>query len=163
MFDKPTFVIAPATLTNGVVEVGILARLTPDAPPISWAFAGVAYRINAEATAFEAVYLRALNGQSLNPPPPRDQRAVQYFAYPDWDFERLRQTHLEGSYEAGADIRPDTWVNLRLEIDDRRLVAFVDGQRVLAVDGKLDPVAGAIGLWVDIGTEAYFCNLRVIG
>jgi hypothetical protein len=30
---------------------------------------------------------------------PRDQRAVQYFAYPDSKFDRLRQEFPDGRYE----------------------------------------------------------------
>lgn len=163
MIDKPTFVIVPVTLANGVIDVDILSRLVPDAPPISRGFAGLAYRINHDASAFEAVYLRPLNGRPMNPPPPRHQRAVQYFAYPDWDFQRLRDFYPDGSYEAGAEIRPDTWINLKLEISNQRVTAWVDGSIVLAVDGKVSPTEGAIGLWVDIGTEAFFSNLRVSG
>jgi hypothetical protein len=45
-----------------------------------------------------------LTGQ--NRPSPRDQRAIQYFGYPDWKFDRLREQY-PGDYEAGADIGPD--------------------------------------------------------
>lgn len=161
MIDKPTFVIVPVTLANGVIEVDILSRLVPDAPPIARGFAGIACRINPEASAFEAVYLRPLNGRPMNPPPPRDQRAVQYFAYPDWDFQRLRDCHPDGSYEAGADIRPDTWMHLKLATSHHQVTASVDGRIVLTVQGKVPATQGAVGLWVDIGTEAFFSNLRV--
>ena len=36
--------------------------------------------------------------------------AVQYFAYPDWKFDRLREEFPDGRYEAGADIGPDEWI-----------------------------------------------------
>jgi hypothetical protein len=42
----------------------------------------------------------------LHPPSPRDQRAIQYFAYPDWKLDRLREQYPDGNYEAGADIGP---------------------------------------------------------
>lgn len=51
---------------------------------------------------------------------------------------------------------------LRLEIDGVRVRVSVNGKDELAlVDAKGSPVAGGIGLWVGIGTEGYFSNLRV--
>ena len=127
--DMPTFVIIPARFTTGTIEVDILSRLNSKGPADARAFAGIAYRITDDGDRFEAVYVRPLNGAKTSPPPPRHQRAVQYFAYPDWKFDRLRVEYPDGRYEAGADIAPDT--------------------------------AGAVGLFVDIGTEAYFSNLQI--
>jgi hypothetical protein len=160
--DMPTFVRLPVPFRNGVISVDILARLNRHAPDYARGFAGLAYRIADDGERFEAVYLRPLNGLKANPPSPRDRRAVQYFAYPDWRFERLRETHPDGRYEAGADIGPDTWHTLTLEIEERTVIAKVDGVTVLSIeDAKAAPIAGAVGLFVDIGTEAFFANLRV--
>jgi hypothetical protein len=63
---------------------------------------------------------------AVQAPSPRDQRAVQYFAYPDWKFDRLRQEYPDGRYEAGADIGPDEWITLRIDIDGTRLTAAVN-------------------------------------
>jgi hypothetical protein len=79
--DMPTFLTIPEWLENGTIEVDILSRLNGKGPPDARAFAGVAYRISDGGDRFEAVYLRPLNGWKSNPPSPRDQRAVQYFAY----------------------------------------------------------------------------------
>jgi hypothetical protein len=105
--DMPTFVIIPASLENGTIEVDVLSRLNGKGPADARAFAGIAYRITHGGDRFEAVYLRPLNGWKTNPPSSRDQRAVQYFAYPDWKFDRLREEFPDGRYEAGADIGPD--------------------------------------------------------
>lgn len=71
-------------------------------------------------TALKRFYLRQLNGRKTNPPSPRDQRAVKYFAYPDWKFDRLGEEFPDGRYEAGADIGPDEWTTLRIDIDGTR-------------------------------------------
>jgi hypothetical protein len=42
----------------------------------------------------------------VQPTEPSGQRAVQYFAYPDWKFDRLREEFPDGRFEAGADIAP---------------------------------------------------------
>jgi hypothetical protein len=160
--DMPTFVIVPVDFRLGTIEVDILARLTPTAPDYARAFAGLAYHLTDRGDRFEAVYLRPLNGLKLNPPPPRHGRAVQYFAYPDWKYQRLRDEYPEGTFEAGADIGPDEWIHLRLDVTESAVVSTVNGVGVLRVDDvKAPTTAGALGLFVDIGTEAYFSNLTV--
>lgn len=160
--DMPTYVRLATRFTTGTISVDILARLNSLAPDYARGFAGLAYHIDETDQHFEAVYLRPLNGRKTNPPPPRHQRAVQYFAYPDWRFERLRAEYPDGRYEAGADIEPDIWITLRLDIEDELVTASVDGVPVLRIaDAKAPPISGAIGLFVDIGTEAFFSNLRI--
>jgi hypothetical protein len=160
--DMPTFAVLPVTFETGTLSVDIYSRLNATAPPYARAFAGLAYHIADDLSAFESVYLRPLNGASLNPPPPRDRRAVQYFSYPSWRYERLRETYPDGRHEAAADIVPERWTNLRIEIAATHLRAFVDGQNVLSLNElKADAVPGSVGLFVDIGTEAFFSHLRV--
>lgn len=160
--DQPTFVLLPVEFENGVIEVDVLSRLAAGAPDYARAFAGIAYRITDDSRRFESLYVRPLNGARLNPPGPRMNRGLQYFAYPEWDFERLREEYPDGRYEAKADIGPDEWIQLRLEVQDRNLRVMINGGQVLSLDGtKSAPVRGQVGLWVDIGTEAFFSNLSV--
>ncbi|SEI93974.1 protein of unknown function [Arthrobacter sp. yr096] len=160
--DQPTFVLLPVEFENGVVEVDVFARLAAGAPDYARAFAGIAYRISEDDRRFEAVYARPLNGAKLNPPGPRANRGLQYFAYPEWDFERLREEYPDGRYEAKADIGPDEWIRLRLEVEGRSVRVSVNGVPVLSVkETKATPVRGRVGLWVDIGTEAFFSNVSV--
>src|SRR5471032_2899560 len=160
--DTDTFVMVPASFRNGTIEVDLLGRLRADAPPEMRAFAGLAYRIAPDGKKFESAYVRPLNGLKHKPPPPRDKRAVQYFAYPDWPFDRLRQSYPDGRYEVGADIAGDEWIALRLDIDEDKVrIAVNDEERLVVTEPKAQPVSGAVGLWVDIGTEAYFANLRI--
>lgn len=160
--DMPTFVQLPVTLTDGTICVDILARLNARAPDYARGFSGLAYRIGEGYSRFEAVYLRPLNGLKADPPAPRRHRAVQYFAYPDWRYERLRAEYPDGRYEAPADIEPNNWMTLRLDIAGRSVTVSIDGRAVLSIpEVKADPIEGAIGLFVDIGTEAFFSNLRV--
>ena len=160
--DTDTFVKMPGSFRNGTIEVDLLGRLTPTAPPNSRAFAGIAYRIADSGKQFESVYVRPLNGLKLNPPPPRDKRAIQYFAYPDWRFARLREAYPDGRYEAGANIAGDEWIALRLDVEEDKVKVSVNGEERLVVkEPKAPPATDAVGLWVDIGTEAYFANLRI--
>jgi hypothetical protein len=160
--DMPTFVRIPADFRNGTIEVDLLSRLNGKGPPAARAFIGLSYRITDPEAHFETVYLRPLNGRKKNPPSPRDRRAVQYFAYPDWKFDRLRQDFPDGHYESGADIAEDEWITLRLDIDGTRVRVAVNGKDELTLsDAKAAPATGGIGLWVGMGTEGYFANLRV--
>ena len=160
--DQPTFLIIPATFTTGTISVDVWSRLNGKGPADARAFAGLAYRISDQRDAFESVYLRPLNGTKTDPPPPRDRRAIQYFAYPHWPFDRLRASHPDGRYEAGLDIGPDEWITLALAVAKDAVTATVNGNHALTIDEpKPGPTVGAIGLFVDIGTEAFFSNLTI--
>ena len=162
LFDMPTFVLIPGNFKNGTIEVDVLGRLNGKGLPDARAFVGLAYRVVDGGARFESVYLRPLNGRKTNPPSPRDKRAIQYFAYPDWKFDRLRKEYPDGRYEAGADIADDEWIRLKLDIDDTRVRVSVNGKEQFApTDLKAAPEAGGIGLWVGRGTEGYFSNLRI--
>jgi hypothetical protein len=100
LIDMPTFVLIPTNFKNGTIEVDILGRLNAKALPEARAFVGLAYRVVDAEARCESVYLRPLNGRKTNPPSPRDKRAIQYFAYPDWKFDRLRKEYPDGLYES---------------------------------------------------------------
>ncbi len=100
----PTFVRISADFTTGTIVVDVMSRLTADAPEYARAFSGIAChatysdpaglegrRYGSSALRFEAVYVGPLNASKVLPPPPRDCRTEQYFAYPDWKFDRLQE------------------------------------------------------------------------
>jgi hypothetical protein len=140
--------------------VDVCARLLPDAPDYARGFIGLAYRVQPDFSAYESVYLRPANGKRYNPEPPRDQRAVQYYAYPDWPFDVLRDRE-PGRFESAADIQLDRWHRLAITLSGTDFSASVNGKLVLQGQGKTKPASGNIGLWVDIGTEGYFSNLQI--
>ncbi|CAI9401867.1 hypothetical protein [Aestuariimicrobium sp. T2.26MG-19.2B] len=160
--DAPTFLELPVAFADGTIEVDIRSGLHRLAPDYARGFAGVAYRISPRRDHFDCVYVRPLNGLRTNPPPPRDRRAVQHFSYPEWTFDRLREAYPDGRYEAGAEIGPDQWLHLRLDVQGERCRVTVDGVPVLEVTTHGRWGMGAVGLFVDIGTEAYFADLRVV-
>lgn len=157
--DEPTFLLLPENTSLGAIEVDLMARLLPDAPDYARGFIGIAFAVTEDG--FDGVYLRPTNGLSLNPPAPRAARAVQYFTWPDWKYDRLREVAPD-RYEAAADIGPDRWHRLRVECPGNGLRVLVDGIDVLALDRRLRVDAtGRVGLWVDIGTEGFFRNPRI--
>jgi len=158
--DQPTFVIMPLDLAAARLEVDINADLLPDAPDYARGFAGLAFAVDADCTAFEAVYVRPYNGLTVAPDDVRRHRAVQYFAYPDWPFDRLRQERSDEGFEAAADIRPGAWLHLVVEFDAVHVRAEVDGVELVSRD-RVAAGGGAIGLFVGIGTDALFADLVV--
>ena len=68
-----------------------------------------------------------------------------------------------GRYEAGADIAPDRWTHLRLEVNGASARVLVDGAPVLTVPDLRHGATrtGVVGLFVDDGTLACFSNLVV--
>jgi hypothetical protein len=94
----------------------------------------------------------------------RRSRSTQYFSYPDFKFDRLRN-EAPGKYESYADMRLNEWIQIKVEVQGENAKLYLNGNSrpVLAVNdlkhGADD--SGGIGLWVDVGTEGYFTDLRI--
>ena len=161
--DEPTFVRLPGkNFKDGTIEVKVLSRLLQDAPDFARGFIGIAFRINDDNSAFEGIYIRPTNGRTDDIK--RRQNATQYFAYPDFKFDRLRK-EAPGKYESPADVGLDEWIHLRIVVKGKTAELFVNNATTPALtvaDLKYSNTTGAIGLWVDIGTEGYFSDLQVI-
>lgn len=160
--DEPTFVkLKGINLENGIVEVKVLSRIIPTAPALARGFIGLAFRINSDNSAFESIYLRPTNGRANDQF--RRNHTIQYFAYPEYKFDRLR-AESKGEYETYADIGLDEWITVRIEFKEKNATLYLNDQEAPAflVNGMLgSTTSGSIGLWVDIGTEGYFKDLKV--
>jgi hypothetical protein len=162
--DEPTFVkLKDLDIQNGIIEVKVLSRiLFPPRYTRAQGFIGIAFRINTDNTSFESIYLRPNCGRSENQM--ARNHAVQYFAYPDFKFARLREES-NGVFETYADIGLDEWITMRIEFDGKRATLYLNDQRypsfiVNEMKGKSG--TGSIGLSVDIDTEGYFKDLRIL-
>lgn len=160
--DEPTFVkLKGINLENGIVEVKVLSRLLPAAPALARGFIGLAFRINSDNSAFESIYLRPTNGRANDQF--RRNHTIQYFAYPEYKFDRLR-AESKGEYETYADIGLDEWITVKIEFKGKNATLYLNDQEAPAflVNGMLgSTTTGSIGLWVDIGTEGFFKDLKV--
>lgn len=147
---------------NGTIEVKVLSRIQKNTPyPDSWGFIGLAFRINDDNSAFESMYLRPKVGRSANAFV-RNQ-AIQYYSYPDYKMDNIGRTP-GGPYEAGADIGLNEWITLRIEVEGEKAALYINNAKepslvINKMKGKT--THGAIGFWVDIGTEGYFKDLKV--
>ncbi len=161
--DEATYArLVGSDFQNGTIEVQVLSRLLPDAPDYARGFIGVAFRVDASNSKFEGIYIRPTNGRADDPF--RRSHATQYFSYPDFKFDRLRN-EFPGKYESHADIDLNEWIKLKIEVKGENAQLYLNdsAQPVLVVnDLKHGPDSvGGIGLWVDIGTEGFFTALAV--
>lgn len=161
--DEPTFVtLEGSDFQNGTIEVYVLSRLLANAPDYARGFIGVAFRINDSNSRFEAIYLRPTNARAEDQV--RRNHSIQYFSYPDFKFTRLRKEAPE-RYESYTDMALDEWIKMRIVVKGKQAFLYLHNQEqpsLVVNDLKLGADArGKIGLWVDIGTEGYFADLKL--
>ena len=94
----------------------------------------------------------------------RRNHSIQYFSYPDYKFDRLRKEAPE-RYEAYADMELNKWITMRIEVNGAQAKLFLDNNQqpsLIVNDLKHGAnVSGAIALWVEVGTEGYFKDLKI--
>lgn len=163
-FDENTYAkLKDSSFHNGIIEVKMLSRLLPDAPEFARGFIGIAYRINEQDSEFESFYVRPINGRTCEDPV-RHHRGYQYFSYPNYTFSYFRD-HQITTYEAPANIDLDEWISLKAVIEDEKATFYLndDPTPVLVVDKMIHDasIRGSVGLFVDVGTEAFFKDLKI--
>jgi hypothetical protein len=161
--DKDTFAFIPGLdFHDGTIEVDVAGSILPTALSGARGFVGVAFRIDPQSFACEGLYIRPTNGRADDQV--RRNHSTQYFSYPGYDFDRLRRD-APGRYESYADVAPDAWTHLRIEVAGAtaRLYVGAAEQPVLIVnDLKRGADAhGSVGLFVDNGTSGHFRNLSI--
>jgi hypothetical protein len=161
--DQPTFVkIKGTNFHNGTIEVSVLSKLLPDAPEFARGFIGIAFRINDDNSKFENIYIRPTNGRAEDQL--RRNRSNQYFSFPDFPFSKTRQ-ETPGKYESYADMTLNEWIKLKIIVKDSKAQLFINDSKqpcLIVNDLKHGATAtGAIGLWVDVGTEGYFSDFKI--
>lgn len=162
--DEATFVkIKDLDFKNGIIEIKVLSRLMKNAPAFARGFIGLAFRIGEKNEKFESIYIRPTNGRADDQI--RRNHSIQYFAFPDYRFDKLRKTDPE-KYESYADIGLNEWITLRIEVEGQKAKFFVNNVKqpsLIVNDLKLGAdKAGSIGLWIGNWTEGYFKDLKVV-
>lgn len=161
-FDENTYVkLKDISFNNGIIEVKMLSRLLEDATDFARGFIGIAYRINEDDTKFESFYVRPTNGKQCQDPI-RKAHGCQYFSYPKYTFAYFRE-HQITRYEAPVDIDLNEWITLKAIIENEHARFYINDQLVLIVNDMKHgaDLKGSIGLFVDIGTAAYFKDLKI--
>ncbi len=161
--DEPTFVkLQGVVFKDGTIEVKVLSKLLPNAPEFSRGFIGVAFHINDENSKFECIYIRPTNGRAEDQA--RRNHSVQYFAYPDYKFPRLRKESPE-KYESYSDMGLNEWIKMKIVVKGIVAKLYLNDNKhpsLIVNDLKLGAdLSGGVGLFVDVGTEGYFSDLKI--
>jgi len=140
---------------TGVIEVDLKGRNVRQR-----SFLGVAFNVVDDRT-FEGVYFRPFNFKAE---PPVDGRSVQYIAWPENTWERLRKDR-PGQFE--QPVRPvpdpDGWFHARIRVTSKEVRVFVnDATEPSLVVVRLAPggVKRPMGLFVD-SAEGVYANLTI--
>ena len=164
LYDENTYAkVKGLQFHNGVIEVKLLSRLLPDAPDFARGFIGIVYRANADDSEFESFYVRPTNGRTCTDAV-RKAHGCQYFSYPGYTFSYFREYGIT-RYEAEADIDLDEWITLKAVIENEHAEFYLNGdpKPVLVVEDMKHGMGqkGSVGIFVDIGTEAFVSELKV--
>jgi hypothetical protein len=140
---------------EGTIEVDVRGR-----DEFQRSFLGIAF--HGKDNTYEAVYLRPFNFRAKEPD--RHQHAVQYIAFPEFDWPRLRKEFPE-EFEnpVDASVPPTDWVPLRIVVRNKTVQIYVGRVTAPALEvRKLGSLArGMVGLWVGNGSDGDFANLRI--
>ena len=161
--DEPTYAkVKELSFQNGTIEVDVYSKLLPDAPDYARGFIGVAFRIKEDDTEYESIYIRPTNGRCDDQV--RRNHSVQYYAYPNHKFNTLRVTSPE-KYESYADMGLEEWIRMKIVVNETKAELYLNDSNypVLIVNDLKNGIrSGAIALWSEVGTDAYFKNLKII-
>jgi hypothetical protein len=154
-------IVLGSSFQDGTIEVNLSGDTAPNAPPEWRGFVGIAFRVAADRSHFECLYLRPKNGRS------EDQlqrnHSVQYISIPGFGWQKLR-SESPGKYESYVDLVPGQWTQVKIQVAGSRARLYVNAaeQPVLMVNDLKQPsVNGSIALWVGRGTIAHFSALKV--
>lgn len=161
--DEPTFVrLRNVSFKDGTIEVTVRSKLLPNAPESARGFIGVAFRINDSNSKFECIYIRPTNGRAEDQI--RRNHAIQYFSFPEYKFPRLRKESPE-KYESYADMGLNEWIRMKIVVKGAQARLYLNNgtQPALVVNDLKhgSESSGGIGLFVDVGTDGFFTDLKI--
>jgi hypothetical protein len=146
---------------DGTIEVDVAGRRGPHAVPSDRGFVGVVFRLTADRSKSEYIYLRPDNGRAADQV--QRNHSVQYASHPDFPWPRLRKEFPE-KYESYVDLQPGVWTRMRIEVSGVTARLYVhDNQQpnLIVNDLKHGVSEGGVALWIGPGSEAFFTNLRI--
>jgi hypothetical protein len=154
-------VLSGTEFQDGIIEVDLTGELARGASEGARGFVGIAFRVAADESRFECIYLRPTNGRAEDQV--RRNHSVQYISIPGFPWQRLRKEFPE-KYETYVDLVPGEWTKVKIEVRGDKAYLYVHGAKqptLMVNDLKQGQSKGAIALWVGGGTVAHFSNLRI--
>jgi len=127
-------VVLPGTsFHNGTIEVDVAGRPRAGATSDARGFVGVAFRVAAEQSKYECVYIRPTNGRADEQM--RRNHSTQYISMPEYEWSRLRR-EAPGRYESYVDLVPGEWTKIKIEVSGVKVRLYVNDspQPVLVVN-----------------------------
>jgi hypothetical protein len=161
--DRDFMAWLPLDFSDGAIEVSLSSVIAPDAPAFARGFIGISFRIDNNGR-FESFYLRPANSRVDDQI--RRNHSVQYAAFPEYTFARLRKEEPE-KYESYVDLALEQWIEMRIDVRGATARLFINGQEqpsLIVSDLKLgERQRGGVGLWIETGTVGYFTDLKIDG
>lgn len=154
-------VLSNTDFQDGVIEVDLAGEPAPGAAEGARGFVGVAFRVAADQSRFECIYLRPTNGRAEDQV--RRNHSVQYISMPGFPWPLLRKEFPE-KYETYVDLVPGEWTKVKIEVRGEKARLYVHGvaqPTLLVNDLKQGQTKGAVALWIGTGTLAHFSNVRI--
>jgi len=160
--DEGRLVVLPKTdFQDGVIEVDLTGEPGPNASETARGFVGIAFRLAADQSRFECIYLRPTNGRAEDQV--RRNHSVQYISIPGFPWPLLRKDFPE-KYETYVDLVAGEWTRVKIEVRGEKARLYVNGVEqptMLVNDLKQGQSKGSVALWIGPGTLAHFSNLRI--
>src|SRR3954467_13638509 len=114
--DGDGIALLPGTdFQDGTIQAELAVKVTTAPGGRNPGFLGIAFRAR-DAEHLELFYIRP--GNASAPDQLQRNHAVQYGASPGFGWYHLRR-EWPGLYESGADIAPETWTKLKIEVAGR--------------------------------------------
>ena len=160
--DEGRLVVLPKTdFQDGIIEVDLTGEPGPNASETARGFVGIAFRLAADQSRFECIYLRPTNGRAEDQV--RRNHSVQYISIPGFPWPLLRKDFPE-KYESYVDLVAGEWTKVKIEVRGEKARLYVNGVEqptLLVNDLKQGQSKGSVALWIGPGTLAHFSNLRI--
>ena len=158
----PGFAMLPGIdFQDGTIEADMAVKITAPPGQRMPGFAGIAFRVKPDGSAYEIFYLRPKN--ALSDDQAMRNHAVQYCSEPDSGWFRLRR-EWPYVYESYADIQPEIWTHLRIVVAGRSAAIFLNGSArpsLMINDLKGSNLRGGVALWGYSNEETYFSGVRI--
>jgi hypothetical protein len=155
-------IIKNSDFMNGTIELELSGDRLKGSDTTYRGFVGIAFRVKeTDGFQYECFYLRPTNGRANDQL--RRNHATQYISSPGYPWQKLRNES-PGVYESYVDLVAGTWTKIKIKVKDHYAALYVNNasQPCLIVnDLKQNTIKGQLALWIGVGTEAYFRDLKI--
>jgi hypothetical protein len=117
-------VLSKTDFQDGIIEIDLAGEPGPGAQQGARGFVGIAFRVAADQSRFECIYLRPTNGRAEDQV--RRNHSVQYISMPGFPWQLLRKDFPE-KYETYVDLVPGEWTKVKIDVRGEKSRLYVNG------------------------------------